>query len=249
MRKSFTLYPNAGWWFLLFIPLVVGGFYPTYFAVLFKPAPSIVHIHFALMVIWVAVLVLQPFLFKYKKMALHRKIGRFTYLLVPLLLASSFGMIRLSYYRFLNTPENLAAANRQEVLKTAAGFMALPFLYAGLLAFFYTLAIVNKRRSAVHARYMIATSLTLLGPTVDRIIYASTGVIQLGGFFPIEYVAFLLADSILLFLLWKDYQTGRPVKTLLACLVTYGVAQLAYILFQSSDLWANIVTFLMQAKA
>ena len=48
MRKIHPLYTRAGYWFLLFIPLVAAFFYPTYFAVFFKQASSIVHIHVAL---------------------------------------------------------------------------------------------------------------------------------------------------------------------------------------------------------
>lgn len=249
MRKTHPLYTNAGYWFLLLIPLVAVGFYPTYFAVFFQPTASIIHIHFALMAIWVLILIAQPFLFKYKKLALHRLIGRFTYVLVPLLLASSFLMIRFTYYRFLEMPGNMAAGNPQAALQTAATFVAITFLYLGLLALFYTLAVVNRRKPAVHARYMVATALTLLGPTVDRIVYAGAKVTQLGGVIPIETVAFALADGTLLLLLWKDYKAGRSTKALLTSLVIYLAAQSCYFLFKSSGGWASFVTFVMQAQA
>ncbi|MDQ3277058.1 MAG: hypothetical protein M3Q06_01950 [Bacteroidota bacterium] len=247
MRKTHPLYTNAGYWFLLFIPLVAIGFYPTYFAVFFQPTASVIHIHFALMAVWVVVLVVQPFLFKYKKLTLHRTIGKFTYVLVPLLLISTFLMIRFTYYRFLGMPENAATLNRQAVLHTAATFVSITFLYLGLLALFYTLAVINRSKAAVHARYMVATSLTLLGPTVDRIIYAGTSVTHLGGVLPIETVAFVLADGILLFLLWKDYKARRPVKALSVSLLVYLAAQSCYFLLRDSDGWASFVTFVMQA--
>jgi hypothetical protein len=248
MRKSVSLYPNAGWWFLLLIPLVAVAFYPNYFAVFFQPAASIIHIHFALMAVWVAVLIAQPFLFRYKKLSLHRKIGRATYVLVPLLLASTFLMIRFTYYRFLASPQATAITNRADLLKTAATYMTITFLYFGLLALFYTLAIINRRKAAVHARYMVATALTLLGPTVDRIVFAIFKVAKLGGVVPIETVAFATADGILLFLLLKDYKAGRSTKALFAALLIYFTAQLFYFLFQATDAWTAIVSFTMQAK-
>jgi hypothetical protein len=248
MRKSISLYPNAGWWFLLLIPLVMIAFYPNYFAVFFQPAASIVHIHFALMAVWVAVLIVQPFLFKYKKLSLHRKIGRATYILVPLLLASTFLMIRFTYYRFLASPQGIAITNRADLLKTAATYMTITFLYFTLLALFYVLAIVNRRKAAVHARYMVATALTLLGPTVDRIVFAIFKAPKIGGFLPIEAIAFLVADAILLYLLLKDYRAGRSVKALLTALLIYVAAQLSYFLFQATDAWTAIVSLAMQAK-
>ena len=249
MRKSVNLYPNAGWWFLLLIPLVAVGFYPTYFAVLFKPAASIIHIHFILMTIWVIILVIQPFLFRYKKLALHRQIGRFTFFFVPLLLVSSFLMIRLSYFRFLASPQGLGSASRQAVMQTAATFMAIAFLYLGLLALFYTLAVINRHKAAAHARYMVAAALTLLGPTVDRIVFSTTGVTRLGGTIPIETVAFAIADGILVFLLWKDYKARRPLRTLFTCLGIYLLAQLSYFLFKDTEAWAGFVTFVMQVAS
>jgi hypothetical protein len=249
MRKSVSLYPNAGWWFLLLIPLVAIAFYPTYFKVFFQPAASVIHIHFGLMAVWVMVLIAQPFLFRYKKLALHRKIGRATYVLVPLLLVSSFLMIRLSYYRFLASPQAATFPSRAELLKNAATFMAITFLYLGLLALFYSLAIINRRKPATHARYMVATALTLLGPTVDRIVYAISGVLVLGGVLPIETIAFAIADGILLFLLLKDYRAGRSTKALLTALLINLLAQLSYFLFQATEAWAAFVSFAMQAKS
>lgn len=248
MQKNKTFYPNAGYWFLLLIPLIVAGFYPSYFAQFFKPAASIIHIHFTLMAIWVAMLIIQPFLFKYKKLSLHRKIGRFSYLLVPLLLLSAFLMIRLSYYRFLAAPPDASITNRQALLKTAAAFMSIAFVYLGLFGLFYLLAVINRHKAAVHARYMVATALTLLGPTVDRITYAVFKETKLGGFIPIEIVAFILADGILLFLLWGDIKAKRPVKPLLTCLLILLVVQSCYFLFQQSNAWADAVTWMMQAS-
>lgn len=65
--KSYALYPNLGYWFLLIILLVFGGFYHTYFSVFFKPKAIIIHVHFGLMAAWVVMLIVQPFLIKYKK--------------------------------------------------------------------------------------------------------------------------------------------------------------------------------------
>lgn len=246
MQKSFSFYRNTGYWFLLLIPLVIIGFYPTYFAVFFKPAPSIVHIHFALMAVWIIILMTQPFLFKYKKLSLHRKIGKITYVLVPLVLISAFFMMRLSYYRFIENSQGQNATDHERILKDAASYQAIAFLYFGWLALLYSLAIINRRRSPVHARYMVATSLTMLGPTVDRMVFSGFGVIKLGGVVPIETVSFFLADSILAILLWKDYKDGRPTRTLGISLTIFLAGQLIYFLFQKSDAWKSFVTFIMQ---
>ncbi len=90
MQKSYNFYYNLGYWFLLLIVLVFAGFYTSYFAVFFKPTASIIHIHFTLMVLWIAMLITQPFLIKFRKRALHKKLGKISYVLVPLVLLSDF---------------------------------------------------------------------------------------------------------------------------------------------------------------
>src|SRR5689334_12487562 len=92
-------YHNSGYWFLSLIVLVFAGFYYTYFTVPINARPVIIHIHFTLMMLWIAMLIIQPFLIKYKKRSLHKLVGKLSYLLVPLTLFFSFLVIRLEYYR------------------------------------------------------------------------------------------------------------------------------------------------------
>jgi thiosulfate reductase cytochrome b subunit len=98
MQKSSNLYQNLGYWFLMFIVLVIAGFYTSYLSTLFDDKPRLVHIHFMLMSLWIIMLITQPFLIKYKKRAIHRKIGKASYVLVPLVLISGFLMMRQSFY-------------------------------------------------------------------------------------------------------------------------------------------------------
>ena len=75
MQKVYNVYYNLGYWFLLLIVLVIAGFYTSYFTVFFQPHATIIHIHFTLMTLWIAMLITQPFLIKYKKLAIHRMLG------------------------------------------------------------------------------------------------------------------------------------------------------------------------------
>ncbi|MGZ5246809.1 MAG: hypothetical protein ACXWCR_06875, partial [Flavitalea sp.] len=93
-----SVYNNLGYWFLALIILVFAGFYSTYISVILEAQAPIIHIHFILMALWIAMLITQPFLIKYKKRDLHRKLGKVSYVLVPLVLISAFLMIRYSYY-------------------------------------------------------------------------------------------------------------------------------------------------------
>lgn len=250
LSKKFH-YHNLGYWFLLFIILVAAGFYTTYFSRLFEPAPAVIHIHFVLMVLWLMMLIAQPFLIKYKKLKWHRLLGKASYLLVPLILITAFILIRNEYYRNLETL-NLEAVkggkqySAAEILQRAA---ATPiglfyFIWFGL---FYFFAIKNRRTSSKHARYMLATALTLTGPTVDRIV---------GIHFKIETVAgissyvlsFLIIDLVLALLLYLDYKNKKETKTLWTCLVIYTVGQLMYFILPTFDWWAVFMKYILLPK-
>ena len=74
---------------LLLIPLTFAGFYKTYF----EPFPNFgknidiyIHIHAVIASLWIAILIVQPFLIVNKKIALHRSVGKLSYVVFPLLI-------------------------------------------------------------------------------------------------------------------------------------------------------------------
>lgn len=251
MKKSYNLYHNLGYWFLLFIVLVFAGFYHTYFSVLFQPVKPVIHFHFVLMAIWIAMLIVQPFLIKYKKPALHRLIGRISYVVVPLLLFTTFILIRNEYYDSISDLEKRIVPGQSplstaEILKQAAAQQGLALFYFIWFLVFYLLAIKNKKKSSVHARYMLATSLSLLGPTVDRMIFFVFKMDKLPGSLPIELVAFCMADAVLAVLLLKDYRENRPVKILLTALFIYIIGQALYFSLPGSQIWQTFIELIMK---
>ena len=151
MDKS---YKYLGYFFLLLIPLTIAGFYKTYivqFPNFKENITYFIHIHAFIATVWIGILILQPFLIVNKKFALHRKVGKISYVVFPLLILS-----------FL--PQMIRTAN-------SANPKNLFFSLADctLLIIFYSLAVYYKKISSKHMRYMIATTLVFLGPTVGRI--------------------------------------------------------------------------------
>ena len=165
MQKSFNVYYNLGYWFLLLVVLAFIGFYNSYISVIFQPTVPIIHIHFMLMTLWMVMLIAQPFLIKYKRLSIHRRLGKISYVLVPFVLLSSFLMIRFSYYRDISQLHKEAALglnhfSNDQILQQAAEWKGLPFIWFFWFVLFYSLAIINRRKSIVHARFMLATGLT-----------------------------------------------------------------------------------------
>ncbi|EAZ82038.1 hypothetical protein [Algoriphagus machipongonensis] len=245
-----AIYPNMGYWLMLFIAGVFGGFYFTYFSKLTSPFPGIVHIHFSLMSVWVGMAITQPLLIKYRKLSLHRKIGKLSYLLIPLVILTSFLMMRHSYQTQLALlTENIS--NGQEIMSLNEGlillgsYQAIGLVYLFWLSIFYSLAIYFKKSPALHARFMVATVLTFMGPTLDRILYFWFDVKYiLPGLGP-EYVSFLLIDIILLILLYFDFKKGRNLFPLITSLSLYLLFQILYFIVPLSEPFSKLMKFLL----
>lgn len=249
MQKTNNVYQNLGYWFLIFIVLVFAGFYTTYFSVFFQQRPTIVHIHFALMLLWIAMIITQPFLIKYKKRALHRTIGKASYVLVPMLLITAFLMMRMGYYRDINAlhEQSIKGLNHftgAAILKQVAD-RPIALFYLTWFALFYCLAIINRHNSFSHARYMLATALTLTGPTVDRIIGIDFNMETIGGFISSFIISFLIIDIILALLFISDFRHKRSIKTLASCLVIYITGQVLYFLVPGFNWWPSFFAFVM----
>jgi hypothetical protein len=249
--KQFS-YNNLGYWFLLLFVLVFAGFYHTYFVKLLDIKLAIIHIHFLLMSLWIVLLIAQPFLIKYKKLATHRFLGKVSYVLVPLVLLSAWLLARSEYHRKIARLTEAASAGLNnlsefEILKKAS---TNPATIVALFVFatFYLLAIWYRKQSAKHARYMLATALILLGPTVDRIIFINLGINRLLGSSP-YFVSMLMIDLILAMLLYLDFKNKRETKTLTYCLLIFVASQLAFYVLPTFDWWAVFVKSMMLPNA
>jgi hypothetical protein len=160
-------------------------------------------------------------------------------------------MIRYSYYNQVNDLQQKAAQglnqfNNGQILQQAATNAAISFYYFFLFALFYSLAVSNKRNSAVHSRYMLATALTLLGPTVDRIVFFN---VKLPAYITYELPTLIIIDILLVLLLFKDYRDKRPTKTLWICLLIYTIGQVLYFIIPYTNGWQQFVGFIMKPQA
>ena len=211
-------YKNVGYLFLILFAFVILGFYKTYFG-LFpyfdNNTTTLVHFHAAVLILWVILLIVQPLLIRYKKFAIHRLLGNFTYILVPLIILSFIGMINKQY-----NEEFILKIPRSEIIEDTSLAVALLLLFA----IFYILAIINKRKIAFHMRYMIATALVFINPAIARLtpfwtIYKS------------QLLVFVLTDLILLMLIFFDIKHKRKYKPYVVALTLFLVYHIEFLLF------------------
>jgi len=214
--SSDAAYRNVGFLLLLLLLIVVWGFYRTYFGLFptFQGITTVQHFHGAMLLAWFALLIVQPFLIKYRRYRLHRAVGKVSYVLIPLVLLSIFMVAKAQFLR--------QVATLPEAVSVGALALNVPALFA--FAVFYGLAMYYRRNPAYHMRYMVATALLMLGPGTGRAFIIYGGMPFETG---IEYCYFLteiLAAGLLIY----DLRKGRPYQPYLVMLGVLLVIHLAW---------------------
>ncbi|NVJ86469.1 MAG: hypothetical protein HWE15_09210 [Algoriphagus sp.] len=155
---------------LLMIILILGiqwGFYRPYLSQFpnFVDSTPTIHVHGALLMAWMMLLVVQPMLIYLKKAKWHRSLGKVSWVLGPLIIISMFLVGRGSYWRgldFINA--NPGPFQVSDLLAT----MVLDIRGYITFAIFWALAMAYRKNSSAHMRYMIGTGLLAIGPGIGR---------------------------------------------------------------------------------
>ena len=191
-----ALYQKSHRYFLAFFACMAAAFWFTYFTRLFQQETWRQHAHGIALILWCLMLVGQPMLIRAKQYVWHRRVGRCSYLLVPVLFLTTLGLLkyRLSKSRPL----------------TAADFAFVALVVNALVAFgiLYGFAIYWRKRPVIHARFMVATAFPMFTPITDRILFIYFP--SLVPYLPLiegqpnaPVVGFLMADAMLVGLsLW-----------------------------------------------
>ncbi len=202
-------YRYTGYFLLLLIPLIFAGFYKSYFQPFPHFGPNItvlVHLHAFIASVWVLILIVQPFLIFNKKLALHRKVGKLSYIVFPLLVLSFIPQI----LKIIRT-ENIAN-------------LFFPLGNGALLIAFYSLAIYYRKQRSKHMRYMIASALVLLGPTVGRI---GTDLLGRSDLFT-QNMQYAIIYTILISLIFYDRKNHRKFQPYVVAIAGFIVHQVVY---------------------
>lgn len=189
-------------YFAALLVIAVLAFWPSYFGNSLLTQAVYTHFHAIAATVWMAMLIIQPWLIRKDHYTLHRKIGLASYAVAPVLMLS---FLLLANYRIRNaTPENY---------QIQTFILYLQVFLAVLFALSYILAIVYRHRTEIHARFMVCTGLTLIDPIFARILLFTMP-------FPIEYhqfVTFGLTDLAFLALIFAERKNlaGRWVFPLM----------------------------------
>lgn len=163
------VYRNTSVFIFLILIAVQWGFYQTYTSQFphFKDATVLIHIHGALLMTWMLLLIVQPLLIQSGRANLHRTIGKVSWVLGPLIVISLFLIGRGGYIRGIE-----AKVSEHEMLS----FIVLDMRGFLSFAIFWSLAMITRKSSDSHMRYMIATGILAIGPGMGRGLMHSFGL-------------------------------------------------------------------------
>ncbi|MGZ3812368.1 MAG: hypothetical protein ACXVB0_14180 [Mucilaginibacter sp.] len=227
-------YKNVSWLFVAIFGIVVLGFFKTYFGLFpsFNNVTAIQHIHGLLFTTWFVLLFVQPLLIRYHKYQAHRIIGRFTYVLVPCIIVSIHFIAREAYL-------NGVAAHKPRADILAGTYFQTYQIFD--FAVLYLLAIINKHRTPYHMRYMIATSLAIVGAGMRRVfahvLHMESEAILLG---------FLIPDLLLLGLIVYDRIKGNNARAYIIALIILAVSHYGFYFIPHSALWQSVAAYFVR---
>jgi hypothetical protein len=209
---------RSGPFFAVLLALVPLAFWPGYLSKLFETSNAYIHMHAVTATLWMLMLIVQPLAIGARRFTLHRIIGTASYVLAPLVVAS---MVLLAHSR-----------NRSP--DVTSSFLYLQLSLAVVFGLSYALAILTRRRVALHARFMVCTGLTMIDPVVHRVMIFWWDSTPAWNYF---WFTFGLTDLILLALIWLERRrpTGRVVFP--AMLAVFLAVQVPVLLQTQTPAW------------
>ncbi len=220
-----TTYKNVHFLFIGILACILLGFWVTYFMHFpsFEGISMVKHLHGIGFLAWFALLIAQPILIKKGKLQAHRALGKVSYVLVPFIVLSTLVVSGESYHLALT----------RGTREAAIGGLALNLPGTFIFAALYALAMWNQKNTPIHLRYIIGTSLILIGPGLGRALIIFGGFTFPQGVMNQYWVTLAVVAGLIMYDLFKKSKHLKPHLVILALIVA---AQLLWV-FQLSAPW------------
>jgi len=199
-------YARTPWFLALVLLAGLWGFYPSYLARLGKTDLAH-HAHGLTAFAWMLLLITQATLIRLHKRALHRRIGRLAFVLVPLFIAAGLWM-------------TWQMAHADNPFNQRYGPRLVPVDLSFLLGFAGAFALAMKHRRDIHrhARYMAVTGVLILPPALARLAPQLLPVRSFDMAFHAGYFATEAVTAVLIAASWRLRQPVLPFALLLGLL-------------------------------
>ena len=172
--------------------IAVIAFWPSYLSRPFT-ADRYTHVHAITATLWMLMLVAQPLAIRTKRLTLHRRLGRSSYALAPVVLMS---MVLLAHSK----THGVGVAQNVEIY--------VPLSLTAVFALSYTLGILTRRTLALHARFMVCTALTLIDPVLVRMMFW----VNPNPTWRYQWFTFAVTELVFVVFIWRERMPGSDVS-------------------------------------
>ena len=155
-------YPRAHYYVLLCMAVIVGGFWPSYFAK-WGSVPWQFHAHGVAASVWVTMVLAQSWTAHNRQLALHRAVGKSSLLLFPFLIGGLAAIIDL-------TGKGYVAGDGPVRAMFGGSFLTGLAVAIAAYVIHYYRALKYRRKVWLHSGYMLATPLILWESPFSRIM-------------------------------------------------------------------------------
>ncbi len=214
-------YRNAHYFVGAVLLVILGGFWASYFSVA-NAVPLAFHVHAVSSMTWLALLIAQHVAIHRRANALHRQMGKASFVLFPFLILGFAMIINVSAERF--------AARESEFIGYLGPSFGIGMMVAicAYITLFY-LALKHRRTVKLHAGYMLATPLILFESPFGRLMdtfFPWLNIMRGDGFQGLlDTIVFsnLLAIAFALALYLMDRKNGAPWLVAIGFMATQSV--------------------------
>lgn len=224
------MFRNSGYYFMALLGAGVAAFWPRYISRSPGEVDAYTHVHAAAMVAWCALLIVQPFLIRARRLSVHRGLGSVSYAVAAAVVASS---ILLAHYRFGSMDEATFAAEARNLYLPLSAVVLFGIAYAG--------GILYRRKPELHARFMIGTSLPMIDPVLGRVL--AFYFPPLPDYLYYQAVTYGLTDVILLSLVLRDRGRAQGRRAFAALLVVFVTTHALWFTWAQSDRWSGVASW------
>ena len=214
-----AMYRAAPFFFAALLAAAIPAFWPTYFFPKKYETDWHVHLHGIAMFLWMLMLVVQSTLARVGSLPTHRALGKTSFVLVPLIVAST---LLLAHYRM-----------RSGIDKVLLYFFYVQLALMVQFVVAYCFAILNRGMSQIHMRFMACTALALVDPILARILYNHLGIEP-----PMmQLITYGVVDLILVALIVRDKMGRHYSRAYEGMLVLFVVTQAPTFFLTQSKEW------------
>ncbi len=208
------------------LPVLLLGFWPNYFAK-FGSQRAGLHIHAAIMFLWVGLMIAQAWLVGSRRLTLHRMLGKLSIVLALLLVWTALAVVQDS----LRPAGGRVTGPHRQLLVLPLG---------GLVLFVtgYVFALVFRRDRALHRRYVVLTGLGLAGAGINRLF-----LFYIPGFSDPGWAghgSLLTMELLTLVLVANDAGQGKVRAPFVVALGLFGLNHLFYAVAAESTSWQAV---------